>query len=355
MADARRWSWNSPLPASATSHRLEPVNTDGLPVVVDAMGGDDAPESILAGARLAVEAGRRVLIAGPPELLEPSGLEVLAASEVISMDEEPGISARKKKDSSLIRAAEAVRDRRACALISAGNTGAVMAAALLRLGRIRKVARPAVAVLFPVPGRANPTVVLDCGANADCTPAWLLKFARMGAVYSRVSCGVAEPRIGLLSNGEESGKGSDLVKESHALFAGDDWTSCGGASFVGNVEGRDLLLDRSDVIVTDGFTGNVLLKTAEGVASVIKDQILAAAESSADARAGAKLLFPALLDLYNTFDPDNTGGAILLGVRGVCTISHGSSSPKAIASAIGVADDLARAGIVEKLTSAVAE
>ncbi len=319
------------------------------------MGGDNAPEWIVAGAQIAAEEGREVLLAGPPELLESSGLNVLAASEVISMDAEPGISVRQKKDSSLIRAAEAVRHGRACALLSAGNTGAVMAAALLRLGRIRKVARPAVAVLFPVLGRRNPTVVLDCGANADCTPSWLLQFARMGAVYARVGFDVNKPRVGLLSNGEEAGKGSALVKETYEMLSTEEWESCGGASFAGNVEGRDLLLDSADVIVTDGFTGNVLLKTAEGVFSVITKAILAASESSDDARAGAKLFFPALLDTYKTFDPDNTGGAMLLGVKGVCTISHGSSSPRAIASAIGVAHDLAAAGIVEHLTSAVEE
>ena len=326
----------------------------GLPVVVDAMGGDDAPNSIVEGARLAVEAGRSVLLAGPPELLASSGLDVLPASEVISMDDEPGFSVRQKKDSSLIRGAEAVRDGRACALLSAGNTGAVMASALLRMGRIKRVARPAVAVLFPVPGRSSPTVVLDCGANTECTAAWLLQFARMGAVYSRVGFGVNEPRVALLSNGEEAGKGTGVVKETYELMAAEDWRTCGGARFAGNVEGRDLLLDASDVIVTDGFTGNVMLKTAEGVAGVIKEQILAAADSSDDARAGAKLLFPALVDFYRMFDPDNTGGAVLLGIKGVCTISHGASSPRAIASAIGVAHDLARAGIVEQLASAVA-
>ena len=173
-------------------------------------------------------------------------------------------------------------------------------------------------------------------------------------MYARAGFGVAEPRVGLLSIGEEAGKGSALVKEVFDLLGDGVWQDRAGARFVGNVEGRDLLLDRADVIVTDGFTGNVMLKTAEGVAAVIAEQIIGLADSSPEARAGADLFFPALMGLYETFDPDNTGGAVLLGVRGVCTISHGSSSPKAIANAIGVAHGLAAAGIVGQIAEAVA-
>lgn len=325
-----------------------------LPVAVDAMGGDDAPGAIVEGARMAAAAGRDVVLVGPPEQLEGTGLEVVPAREVVGMDAEAGASVRRLKDSSIVRAAEAVRDGRACAMVSAGNTGAAMASALLRFGRIKGVVRPAVAIPFPVPGRPTPTVVLDCGANSDCAAAWLVQFARMGAVYARAGFGVAEPRVGLLSIGEEAGKGSALVKEVFDLLGDGAWQDRAGARFVGNVEGRDLLLDRADVIVTDGFTGNVMLKTAEGVAAVIAEQIIGLADSSPEARAGADLFFPALMGLYETFDPDNTGGAVLLGVRGVCTISHGSSSPKAIANAIGVAHGLAAAGIVAQIAEAVA-
>ncbi|MCY3785168.1 MAG: phosphate acyltransferase PlsX [bacterium] len=325
-----------------------------LPVAVDAMGGDNAPAAIIEGARIAAAGGLDVVLVGPPEQLNGSGLEVIPASQVVDMDADPGTSVRRLKDSSVVRAAEAVRDRRACAMVSAGNTGAAMATALLRFGRIKGVVRPAVACPFPVPGRAAPTVVLDCGANSDCAAAWLVQFARMGAVYARAGFGVARPRVGLLSIGEEAGKGSALVKETFDLLGGAAWQDRVGASFVGNVEGRDLLVDRADVIVTDGFTGNVMLKTAEGVAAVIAEQIIALADSSPEARAGADLFFPALMGLYETFDPDNTGGAVLLGVRGVCTISHGSSGPKAIANAVGVAHGLAAAGIVEQIAAAVA-
>ena len=303
---------------------------------------------------MAAAGGLDVILVGPPEQLEGSGLEVIPAHQVVDMDADPGTSVRRLKDSSVVRAAEAVRDGRACAMVSAGNTGAAMASALLRFGRIKGVVRPAVACPFPVPGRAAPTVVLDCGANSDCTAAWLLQFARMGAVYARTGFGVGEPRVALLSIGEEAGKGSALVKEAFELLSDTAWQARAGARFVGNVEGRDLLLDRADVIVTDGFTGNVMLKTAEGVAGVIADQIILLADSSPEARAGADLFFPALMGLYESFDPDNTGGAVLLGVRGVCTISHGSSGPKAIANAIGVAQELAAAGIVEQIGAAVA-
>ena len=325
-----------------------------LPVAVDAMGGDNAPEAIIEGARMAAAEGLGVVLVGPPEQLDGSGLDVIPAREVVDMDADPGASVRRLKDASVVRAAEAVRDGRACAMLSAGNTGAAMASALLRFGRIKGVVRPAVACPFPVPGRATPTVVLDCGANSDCVAAWLAQFARMGVVYSRAGFGVAEPRVGLLSIGEEAGKGSALVKEVFPLLADEAWQERANARFVGNVEGRDLLLDRADVIVTDGFTGNVVLKTAEGVAGVIAGEIIRLADSSPEARAGADLFFPALAGLYESFDPDNIGGAVLLGVRGVCTISHGSSSPKAIASAIAVAHHLAAAGVVAQITRAVA-
>ena len=317
------------------------------------MGGDNAPEALVEGARLAAAAGLGVVLVGPPEQLAGGELEVIAARQVVGMDADPGAGVRRLKDSSVVRAAEAVRDGKACAMVSAGNTGAAMASALLRLGRIKGVARPAVACPFPVPGRVHPTVVLDCGANSDCTAPWLVQFARMGAVYSRVRFGVAVPRVALLSIGEEAGKGSALVKEVFELLGAEEWQTRAGARFVGNLEGRDLLADRADVIVTDGFTGNVMLKTAEGVAAVISEQIISLADSSPTARAGADLFFPALTGLYETFDPDNTGGAVLLGVRGVCTISHGSSSPKAIASAIGVAHELAAAGVVSQIANAV--
>ena len=321
-----------------------------LPVAVDAMGGDDAPRSVLAGARLAAERGIPVLLVGQPEqLADVRDFEVVPASQVISMGAEAAASVRKMKDSSMVRAAEAVRDGRASAMVSAGNTGAAMAASLLKMGRIRGVARPAIATPIIVPGRAWPNVMLDAGANTECTAEWLVQFAQMGTVYCRDRWGVQEPRVGLLSNGEEAGKGSPLVKQAFELLGDRDWQTRTGAVFAGNVEGRDLLEDLVDVIVTDGFTGNVALKTAEGVAKQLIGALMGAFESSEEAREGARLLAPALAPLYDEFSPDSVGGAILLGVNGVSIISHGASSPKALANAVQVAHELAERDTVGSL------
>lgn len=331
------------------------MSTPDLPVAVDAMGGDNAPGDIVAGARLAVDAGIPVVLVGrPDEVGDTGGIPVIEASEVIAMDADPGSSVRKMKDSSLVRAAEAVRDGNACAMVGAGNTGATMASALLRMGRIKGVARPAIATPLPVPGASKPNVLLDSGANAECTAEMLLDFAEMGAIYARDRFGVASPRVGLLSIGEEAGKGTPLVKEAFELMNAPEWQERSQAQFVGNVEGRDLLGDEADVIVTDGFTGNVALKTAEGTARQIVKALLGAFESSDDAREGARLLAPSLLPLYETLDPESVGGAVLLGIKGVCVISHGSSGPKAIHNAIQVAADLAMSDHVGHLATAVA-
>src|SRR4051794_21577714 len=224
-----------------------------LPIAVDAMGGDKAPEEIVEGARRAVaEKNVPVVLVGPPEVLGfEHGLEVLSASQVIPMDADPGSSVRTMKDSTLVRAAEAVRDGKASAMVSAGNTGATMASALFRMGRIKGVSRPAIATPIPVPN-GTPTVLLDAGAYAECQAAWLVQFAQMGTVYARERYSVAEPRVGLLSIGEEPGKGNPLVKETFPLLSEAD---LGAGRFIGNVEGRDVMTDDVDVVVTDGFTG----------------------------------------------------------------------------------------------------
>ncbi len=323
-----------------------------LPVAVDAMGGDHAPEEIIAGARLAADAGIDVVLVGRPEELGDAGdLPVLAASQVIAMDADPGSSVRTMKDSSLVRAAEAVRDGVASSMVSAGNTGATMASALLRMGRVAGISRPAIAAPLPVPGGTHPNVLLDCGANAEVQPDWLLQFAKMGAVYARDRFSVERPRVGLLSIGEEAGKGSPLVKAAYDLLADPAWQDAASAEFVGNVEGRDLLTDEADVFVADGFSGNIALKTAEGVARTIIAALLAAFDSSDDARRGAELLTPALVPLYRDMDPDTVGGAVLLGVRGVCVISHGSSGSAAILNAIGVAAGMVEADMVGHVTA----
>ncbi|MGH9066897.1 MAG: phosphate acyltransferase PlsX [Acidimicrobiales bacterium] len=322
----------------------------GLPVAVDAMGGDRAPAEIVAGARRAAEEdGLPVLLVGrEDEIGDTGGLPVLHAGEVIGMDEDAGQGVRRKKDSSLVRAAEAVRDGRASAMVSAGNTGAAMASALLRMGRLPGVARPAIATPLPVPG-STPLVLLDAGANAECSAPWLVQFAQMGSVFSARRYGIGRPRVALLSIGEEPTKGTTLVKEAHALLADRD-----DIDFVGNVEGRDLMTGAADVVVTDGFTGNVALKTLEGGLRFLVGTITQALASTPEAREAAKVLLPVLAPIAAEMDPDSQGGAMLLGVDGVCTISHGSSSASAVANAIRTAHALATGGVVEELRRAVA-
>ena len=316
------------------------------------MGGDRAPEEIVAGARQAAEAGAPILLVGDPDRMgDTGGLEVLAASEIVEMHEDPARAVRVKKDSSLVRAAEAVRDGRAGAMVSAGNTGAAMASALFRMGRVKGVARPAIATIIPVPG-STPTVMLDSGANAECSAAWLVQFAQMGSVFSRVRLGVERPRVALLSIGEEPGKGNPLAKETHELLAAG--AAGPDVSFIGNVEGRDVMSDAADVIVTDGFTGNVVLKTLEGSMKFAFNAVLAAVGSEAVEASARDALLGELLPIAGELDPETYGGALLLGVDGVCIISHGSSSARAIFNAVEVARRAVRDDLVGQLRAAVA-
>jgi phosphate acyltransferase len=323
-----------------------------LPVAVDAMGGDRAPAEIVEGARQAAALGIPVALVGPDDgsLGDVGDLPLFPASEVIAMDDEPGKAVRTRKDSSLVRAAEAVRDGRASAMVSAGNTGATMASALLRMGRIKGVSRPAIAAPLPVPGRETPTVLLDAGANAECTPEWLLQFGQMGAAYVERRYGTERPKVALLSIGEEPGKGNALVKATYDLLS--DGGS--GVDFVGNVEGRDLLTGDVDVVVTDGFTGNVALKALEGALRAFMGILGQVFATSAETKAAGDVLLPALLPYAAAVDPEETGGAMLLGVEGVCIISHGSSRARAIVNAVRVAHEMATHGLVEHLREAVA-
>jgi glycerol-3-phosphate acyltransferase PlsX len=317
-----------------------------LPIAVDALGGDKAPDEIIAGAREAVAAGIDVILVGPRGLAGCEGFELIEASEVIEMHEDAASSVRNKKDSTLVRAAEAVRDGKASAMISAGNTGATMASALLRMGRIAGVKRPAIATPIPAPG-TTPTVLLDAGANSEVEPEWLVQFGLMGSVYADARFGVKNPRVGLLSIGEEPGKGDTLRKQAYELFS-----NAKNLNFIGNVEGRDIMTDKVDVVVTDGFTGNVALKTLEGtMRGVVK--ALFAAISAPEYKEHADGIMPALLSLYSTFDPDTYGGAILLGVDGVCIISHGSSGSRAMLNGIKVAKEMVEVDMVGKIRQAV--
>ncbi len=317
-----------------------------ITIAVDAMGGDNAPSEIVAGAiQAAEELDVRVLLVGLEDAITPllpdgiHGVEIVPTTEVVAMHDPPA-SVRTKKDSSIVISAELVRDGKADAMVSAGNTGAAMAAALLRMGRIRGVARPAIAVPVPVPGR-SPQILVDGGATVDCTAEWLRQFAIMGREYARWRMGVDEPRIGLLSNGEEAGKGDDLRKTVYPLLE-----SMPG--FIGNVEGRDFMHDTVDVIVTDGFTGNVALKTVEGA-------IRGTARLVFETLAAYPEVMPALLTAAEQLDPDYIGGCTLLGVGGVCVISHGSSNALAMKNSVARARECVEGNVVERMKGAVAD
>ena len=331
--------------------RPTPEELAHLPVAVDAMGGDKAPADIVEGARRAAERGIGIVLIGPPEQVgETHGLELVACTEVIGMDEDPAGSVRRKKDSSLVRAAELVRDGKASAMVSAGNTGATMASALLRMGRLPGVQRPCIATPLPRLGR-TPAVLVDAGANAECTPGMLVQFAQMGAAYVSARFGTEAPSVGLLSIGEEPTKGTPLVKETHALL--NDEAASGDFEFVGNLEGRDLLPSPADVIVTDGFTGNVTLKTLEGSLRFLFDTLLGVFGTDDETRTASQALLPHLLPLAAEFEPENTGGAMLLGTDGVCVISHGSSNATAMLNAVLVAHECATRGLADHVAAAV--
>lgn len=320
-----------------------------LPIALDVEGGDHAPVVVIEGARRArKEFNVPIIMVGRPETVSNlHDFEVFEASEVIAMDEDPASSVRSKRDSSLVRCAELVRDKRASAMISAGNTGAAMASALLKMGRLHGVARPAIATTIPVPG-STPTVLLDSGANSECLPSWLVQFAQMGSIYAQEAFDILEPRVGIMSIGEEKSKGNSLVKEAHQLL-----DKAPGIRFVGNVEGRDVMSERIDVVVTDGFTGNVVLKTLEGGVKAMAKAVVDALKSGDEGDGAFDIAFPRLLNLWSQLDPDSYGGAMLLGVNGVCVISHGSSSANAIFHAIRTTSVLVQHDLVDKLSGAV--
>jgi|TARA_B110000444_G_scaffold195616_1_gene186154 glycerol-3-phosphate acyltransferase PlsX len=318
-----------------------------LPIVVDVMGGDNAPEAIVDGALSASAQGIAVELVGLASAVENIGsLELHAASQVIGMADEPGRAVRMMKDSSIVRAAERVRDGQASAMVSAGNTGAVAAAALLRMKRIPGVSRPAIATALPVPGRA-PKILLDSGAMADCQPDWLLQFAQMGSAFARIRYGIEKPQIGLLSIGEEAEKGNQITKAAHVLLRNDN-----SIDFIGNVEGRDILDGAVDVVVADGFTGNVALKTIEGTIKFLVDQIISILLADGVGEVGKEAL-GLLSPIASELNPEAVGGAMLLGVNGIAIISHGSAGPLAIENAIKVARDMVDRDLIGALSRAV--
>ncbi len=305
-------------------------------VAFDALGAEAGPAAVAEGVRLVAAEGIGVRVFGRRSELEElggvAGVELIEAGEAIGNDEEPVRAVRGRPEASIVRAAADVAAGDSDALASPGSTGATMAAALFALKRIRSVQRPALAVQLPAPGRERPVLLLDAGANAEARPSHLVQFAHLGAAFAEAVLDVASPRVALLSVGEEPKKGTPLVVEAHEALA-----SSTGVDFAGNVEGREILDPPADVIVTDGFTGNVVLKTIEGTARAVGGAVSDAARSNPLAMAGGLLLRPALGDLRRRLDPDATGGAILLGLRGVAVVGHGSSGPLGIANQIRLA------------------
>jgi len=292
------------------------------------MGGDRGPEEIVAGALDARSDALTPILFGPPGL-ETHGLELVEAADVIEMHDKPAEAVRSKPDSSLVAAVRAVAEGRADAAVSAGNTGAMLAAGLLELRRLPGVMRPAIAV--PIPANNGPSVLIDAGANADARPEHLVQFATMGAVFAEEILGIENPVIRLLSIGEEPQKGNQLTLEAHELLAASD------LNFAGNTEGRDLLAGAADVVVTDGFTGNVALKLLEGAIRTLLDSLREEIAATPTGKLGGLLIRPAARRLRKRLDPDTYGGAYLLGLRGLAVIAHGNSSRTAIANAVRLA------------------
>jgi glycerol-3-phosphate acyltransferase PlsX len=323
-------------------------------VALDGRGTDRGAEAIVAGAKAAAASGIALRVFGDPAELRGldgvSGVEVVEAPDEITNDEEPVAAVRGKERASVVLAARDVAEGPSDALASAGSTGATMTAALFAMRRAQGVRRPALALQLLVPGREDtPTLLLDVGANAEVRAGDLVQFAYLGAAFSRAVLGAPRPRVALLSVGEEQKKGTPIQIEAHATLSAAE-----GIDFIGNVEGRELLTGAAEVIVTDGFTGNVALKTIEGTARAVADAVRGAARSGPLAALGGLLLRPALGDLRRRMDPDTTGGAILLGLRGVAVVGHGSSGPDGIANAVRLAARAVEERAVERTSELLA-
>jgi len=327
-------------------------------IAVDAMGGDFAPRAVVAGA---LQAAREVagldklFLVGRPEAIQaelppgaawPAVIEIVPAAEVVEMGEAPAVAIRRKKDSSLGRCADMVKDGQADAFFSAGNTGAAVAASTLKMRLLPGVLRPGIATVIPTRGK-YPAVLLDAGAVTDCTPDMLVQFAFMGEVYAREVIGAPQPRIGLLSIGEEDSKGNETTKEAFRRL------KASGVNFAGNTEPRELFSGNMQVVVCDGFVGNIVLKTSESVARFMKDMMRAEFMRNPIRKLGALLLRSAFDDVRRHADPESHGGAPLLGVDGITIIGHGSSSPRAIFNGIRVAAESVRHHVKEQIAAAI--
>lgn len=322
-------------------------------IALDGMGGDHAPAEVIQGALEALESlpDAEILLVGDPARVGVAAhprLRVVEAADVIGMEEHPAQSVRGKPDASIPVAVRLVAQGRADAVVSAGNTGAMMAASLLVLGRLASVQRPAIATVIPTRGR--PLVSLDMGATADCKPEHLSQFAHMGVAYAETVMGVADPVVGLLNIGTEAEKGSTLAREAHALLASD-----ARLRFAGNVEGQHLLDGDLDVLVTDGFTGNVVLKVLEGTAESLFYELKDVFTSSPRGRAAGALARPLLADVRRRLDYQEYGGAPLLGVGGLSIIAHGRSRARAIAAAVSAAHRAVAGSLIRRISESLAE
>ena len=318
-------------------------------VAVDAMGGDRAPEEVVAGALAAASESVEPVLFGRQEVLAPlaEGLEIVHADDIVAMDEKPSDVAREKRESSMFAACRAVGEGDAQAVVSAGNTGAMLAAGLLEIRRLPDVHRPAIAV--PLPSIGGTSVLIDAGANADARPDHLVQFGHMGSVFVEEILAIADPKVALLSIGEEPEKGNRLVRETHPVL------EASHLDFVGNVESRELLAHAADVVVCDGFTGNMALKLMEGTVKTLLDEFRKEVEASPRGKLGGLLIRPAARSLRKRLDPDTYGGAYLLGLRGLVVIAHGSSSRTAIANAITLGAQGAAGNVVERVAARLEE
>ncbi|MHB8573446.1 MAG: phosphate acyltransferase PlsX [Candidatus Dormibacteria bacterium] len=328
--------------------------TERIRIALDAMGGDHPEDNIPGAMRAQAELGLDVVLVGRAAELEAAlvrhgvkgRLEVIEAAEVVAMDEHPAMAIRQKRNASVTIAHRLVAEGNCHAAVSAGNSGAALAAAIFVLGRIPGVQRPALGSLLPT--ARGQTYILDVGANVDCKPEWIQQFAAMGSAYARRLMDVKRPRVGLLSNGEEAGKGPELVQRTHDLLVAH---GIPGAEFAGNVEGKDIAQGVVDVVVTDGFTGNVAIKAMEGTAAFLFGAIRQEAMASIGGRIGGALLRPRLRRVLARADWREFGGAPLLGVRGVSVVAHGRSDALAIRNACRVGAEAVRGGLVETITA----
>jgi len=323
----------------------------GVTVALDGYGAEQGFDVLAEGARMAAADGIRLRVFGPDRALAldgAPGIEVVPTSESIGNHEDPVHSVREKKEASVVRAARDVADGNSAAMVSHGSTGATMAAATFGLRRLKGVQRPALAVQLPVPGK--PVLFLDVGANVEVRAQHLVQFAFLGAAFSTAVLGNRDPSVGLLTVGEEAGKGRPEVVEAHRLLK-----EATGINFAGNVEGRDVPFATSDVVVTDGFTGNIALKLMEGAARKVAVAISDAARSNIVAATGGLLLKPAVANLRREFNPDTTGGAILLGLRHITVVGHGSAGPEGIANAIRLAARCAEVDAVGRTAALLSE